>query len=415
MADPLTSSDVWRLERGWGASPMASPEERKRLYSAGELPMSSGDIVRMAEGRGISPMAGQAEKEAWVAGEVQAGRRPETDLPMAYGGIGERPEATTRRGLRMQQEWDKRYEMMVDQQEAARQADMDEKRYAIDLAREERQRRAGDATINAAYAKEMRDLEIEKQSDRAMKSILGTTLPDGQRTRPINVNDDDAVERIQSVVALNPYGMESQIVKETVSMMLNDALDIRQRGIEAQTATRDQDVKSKVALARDLGAYGMSIADFTENGVVNFEKANEAVGKAYAAGKTAELERAETKEQRGAISDKINSAEKELLKIRARAAAAQKRLETRPNSKDFQTEFDAAVTEQSIMEDEINRLNRALGVEPQRPQELATPQAGGQQPQQRELSQQDQVALNWANANPNDPRSQKIKAKLGVQ
>jgi hypothetical protein len=31
------------------------------------------------------------------------------------------------------------------------------------------------------------------------------------------------------------------------------------------------------------------------------------------------------------------------------------------------------------------------------------------------LSPQDQQALNWANSNPNDPRSAQIKKRLGVQ
>jgi hypothetical protein len=41
--------------------------------------------------------------------------------------------------------------------------------------------------------------------------------------------------------------------------------------------------------------------------------------------------------------------------------------------------------------------------------ELSVPQAG------RALGTQDQEALNWANANPNDPRSAQIKQRLGVQ
>ena len=324
----------------------------------------------MADGSTFSsPRITQEEIDARIGARVGGGNVQGQDFA-SWGynqPIGDFGTAypKSRRKMRMEAEFEKYQTEQLQQQRMMQQMEDDQKRLELQSIQEERMQRAERSAIDAALAKESRELEIETQADRAMKSILGTTLPNGQRTRPINVNDDDAVERLQSAIASNPYGMEKQIVKETISTMLNDALDIRQRGIEAQTATRDQDVKSKVALAKDLGAYGMSIADFTENGVVNFEKANEAVGKAYAAGKTAELERAETKEQRGAISDKINSAEKELLKIRARAAAAQKRLETRPNSKDFQTEFDAAVTEQSIMEDEINRLNRALGGERQ--------------------------------------------------
>jgi hypothetical protein len=127
MAEPLTSSDMWRIRSGWGASPTASIEERKRFAAAGELPLSSENVARLAEGRGISPMASTAEKEAWVASEVMTGQRDPMDLPKAYGGMGDRPEATTRRGLRMQQEWDKQYEIMMEEQKMAQQMEYQKK------------------------------------------------------------------------------------------------------------------------------------------------------------------------------------------------------------------------------------------------------------------------------------------------
>jgi hypothetical protein len=40
---------------------------------------------------------------------------------------------------------------------------------------------------------------------------------------------------------------------------------------------------------------------------------------------------------------------------------------------------------------------------------------GGDGPSSRELSPEDKSALNWANQNPNDPRSRQIKQRLGVQ
>jgi len=263
MAEPLTSSDIIRERMGFGVSPLASGETRRAYSEAGLSPLGTQERERFERGAGISPMASTAEKDAWVAAEVMAGQRDPMELPKDYGGLGDRPEATTRRGLRMQQEWDKQYEMMVNQQEVARQVDIEEKKYAIDLAREERQKRTEEASIDVAYAKEMRDLEIEKQSDRAMKSIIGTTLPNGQRTRPINVNEDDAVERIQSVVASNPYGMESQIVKETVSMMLNDALNIRQGKIDQ---SKQQELAAANLSARTLKPMS-EFGEYNEQGI----------------------------------------------------------------------------------------------------------------------------------------------------
>lgn len=217
MAEPLTSSDVWRLERGWGASPMASPEERKRLYSAGELPMSSGDIVRMAEGRGISPMASQAEKEAWVAGEVQAGRRPETDLPMAYGGIGERPEATTRRGLRMQQEWDKRYEMMIQEQELARKIELENRQSALQ-GREVTLRERQEARLQAAEAKRQdEDLKVSEQADLALNEVLGGFDPAGNPISGLDPDAPDYMQRRNDIIKRYPKATKDDAFKTAIA------------------------------------------------------------------------------------------------------------------------------------------------------------------------------------------------------
>lgn len=402
MAEPLTSSDIWRIQRGFGVSELASPEEKKRFAAAGVAPLTTGARQRFEEGRGISPMAGAAEKEAWVAAEVLAGRRDPMELPKTYGGLGERPEATTRRNYRMQQEWDKRYETMIQEQEAARQADMESKKFAIEQAREERQRRAEESAVEAELAKEQRDLEIETQADRAMKSILGTTLPDGQRTRSINVNEDDAVERIQSVIASNPYGMEKQIVKETIAMMLNDALSIRQRKLESQAAAIDEDTKARVGIARELAANGLSIAEFSKDGRVNFEAANTALGEAIRKKEEGKEAAIDEREQKRTLRRQKAATETELVKIKAQVGRFEKLRPTADNLR----ELEAARVSQGIFEDDINRINRELGEESQAPaQPVATP----------ELSPRDQSALDWANANPDDPRSQRIKQRLGVE
>jgi hypothetical protein len=137
--------------------------------------------------------------------------------------------------------------------------------------------------------------------------------------------------------------MEDQATKEIVTQMLKDAADTKQEKIDTELATKDAIAKEKVALAKDLGVYGMSVSDFTKDGKIDFEAANAAM--------------------RSAVASKINDAEKELLKVRAREAAAQRRVEARPTVKDFQTELEAAQIERGILEDEVNRLNRMLGGE----------------------------------------------------
>jgi hypothetical protein len=59
------------------------------------------------------------------------------------------------------------------------------------------------------------------------------------------------------------------------------------------------------------------------------------------------------------------------------------------------------------------RLNRAEA-ELKVAERAKRPQAGGTQPKPKELNPRDKSALDWANANPDDPRSSKIKQRLGV-
>ena len=261
MAEPLTSSDIIRERMGFGVSPLASGETRRAYAEAGLSPLGTQARQRFEEGRGISPMASAQEKEAWKMAEFMGGQREQA--PISYGGIGDRPVGASRRDIRMQAEWDKRQTEQLQMQRMMQQMEDDQKRLELQSIQEERMQRAERSAIDAALAKESRELEIETQADRAMKSILGTTLPNGQRTRPINVNDDDAVERIQSVVASNPYGMESQIVKETVSMMLNDALNIRQGKIDQ---SKQQELAAANLSARTLKPMS-EFGEYNEQGI----------------------------------------------------------------------------------------------------------------------------------------------------
>lgn len=399
MAEPLTSSDIWRTQRGWGVSPLASEEERKRFAAAGESPLTTQARERFETGRGISPMASQSEREAWKVAEIQAGTRSPMELPESYGGMGDRPKATTRRGFRMQQEWDKQYEMMRKQEEEAREENRFLMSYELQRQQEERMKGAQDLQIQAGLAKQSRQQDVERQAQDIMNNIVGFTRPDGSKQSPINVNDEDAPERLQMLIANNRRGMESQDVKEVVTMMLNDALDIR--------AKRDEeimsDIKAKAGLAKDLSTNGLSIGEFTKDGKIDYVAASDALGKAIAKGRVEE-------EERKSSTAIVNDLQKDVIKIRGEVARYQKLLEASPSNREVSKQLQGALADQGVLEDEINRLSRPReggATESEGPTTTESPA--------KELSQQDKTALNWANANPDDPRAKRIKDKLGVQ
>ena len=376
MAEPLTSSDIIRERMGFGVSPMASAETRRAYAEAGLSPLGTQARQRFEEGRGISPMASASEKEAWVAAEVKAGQRPESDLPEFYGGLGERPEATTRRGFRMQQEWDKKQEMMIAQQEAARQIEERDREYALRFQDQQNQMEDRNIARDAALAKASREAKIKDQSKSIREAFLGATLPDGRKINPIDLNSDEAVERIQRTIYMNDFGMEDQATKEMASMFLDDALRLREKRATEFAEQEKASTEARVGLAKDLAQNGLSIADFSEKGKVDFEKANVALGEALKKkGEEQEVQKDE-REQRHDLRRQKATAETELVKIKSQVGRFEK---LRPTANNL-TELEAARVSQGIFEDEINRINRELGEEAQT---SATPT--GQRPTARDI------------------------------
>lgn len=76
--------------------------------------------------------------------------------------------------------------------------------------------------------------------------------------------------------------------------------------------------------------------------------------------------------------------------------------------------------EQNVLKDAISRIKPFEYTPSYTPPAStgAAPPAGSSAPSaapQRQLSPQDQAALDWANAHPQDPRSEKIKQRLGIK
>lgn len=219
MAEPLTSSDIWRIEAGWGTSPMASPEERRRFAAAGEIPLSSENVARLAEGRGISPMASAAEKEAWKMGEYMTGRREQA--PVEYGGIGDRPTGTSRRSIRMQAEYDEAQKQALEQQRIMQQMDLQQRA-------ESRLQRSQDLEMEKYRLGEERESRVIDEAGMIVDAIRGAVGPDGKViANPIRPEDDNAIERLEGLGRFK-FGMENKSAQDMWSNLYNDALKFRE-------------------------------------------------------------------------------------------------------------------------------------------------------------------------------------------
>jgi len=254
MAEPLTSDDILRERMGFGVSPLASQATREAYAGAGLSPLDTHARERFAAGAGLPTMTSQADKDAWMMAEHMAGKREEA--PIAYGGLGDRPVGGSRRARRMQDEWDKKKAEIIDRESKIQGMEMAQREYDIKRRRFEMDEAASRLAAD-------RQEEVEKQGQSIMQSIVGATLPDGTRLRPINIHDEDAVERLQSLAATNRLGMENPSARSALEMMLKDATDIRNAQLQLSQA---QELEAANISAQSGNPFGQ-MGTYTESGI----------------------------------------------------------------------------------------------------------------------------------------------------
>lgn len=315
---------------------------------------------RRAWGWGPSELASPEEKRAWAQLEM-----PQNATPIQR--LGDRPLGITRRGIRMQAEWDAQYAQALEQQRLLQQMEMEQRRFGLQAMGEQRLQREQDLRLKEFEMVEDRNNRIQNEASAIVDGIRGAKLPDGTVVNPIRPEDDNALERLENLARLN-FGMKDETAQKMWNTLYNDALEYRQNVATAQARQSAQEAEAKVGLVKELATIGKSIADFTkEDGRIDFEAANAALGEAIRTGEEQKAIRAEEREEKRNINSQISKLETDLTKVRGQVGRFQKLLEVRKNSQ-TQADLDAALVEQGILEDEINRLNRLRGGE-------ATPQS----------------------------------------
>jgi hypothetical protein len=326
---------------------MATPEEQT-LNRAARDP-------RRQFGWEVSPMASPEEKRAWSELAM-----PQNATPIQR--LGERPLGISRRGMRMQAEWDAQYTQALEQQRAIQQMEMEQRRFGLQMMGEQRMQREQDLRLKEFELEEDRNGRIQSEAGAIIDGIRGARLPDGTVVNPIRPEDDNALERLENLGRLN-FGMKDESAQRMWNTLYNDALEYRQNALTAQTRDLAREAEAKVGLVKELAVAGKSIADFTkEDGRIDFEAANAAIGEAIRTGEEQKIIRGEEREEKRNINSQISKLETDLTKIRGEVGRYQKLLEARKNS-ETQRALDGALVEQSILEDEVNRLNRLRGGE----------------------------------------------------
>jgi hypothetical protein len=266
----------------------------------------------------------------------------------------------------MQEEWDKRREQQLQEVQMAQQMSMQQRQIAL----QERDQFIQDSEFNRKLKEYEAEQDIRGQAEMESNNILdwlGGRAVDNQGN-PIAKPDPKTPEfqtEFLRRLSENPLGAELNKGIVDQYMGANKTyLDAQQTKQEKEAQRATQETQARVGLARDLASVGKSISQFTkEDGSIDFESANVALGEAMKAGEEEKIVRAETREEKRNINSQISKIETDLAKIRGQVGRYQKLLETK-KSADTQKELDAALVNQGILEDEVNRLNRLRGGEP---------------------------------------------------
>jgi hypothetical protein len=203
--------------REWGASPMASPEERAAFEFVKKRPL------------------------------VESGKISVRELPEAYGG---RPQGSSRRAIRMQQAWDAGYAAELDRQEQLRQIEEFNKAMRIrDLEIQTKQ-------MDLQSKKE--EALFEKQTQAEQSSQFLGFQQFANKLVEQKLNPFDSYAAVTDYLSDNPQLANNPLVQKSVYYFEQNAAAEKQR-IDNSSAKA---VNSVVSAALQAGMTEGDIAKF---------------------------------------------------------------------------------------------------------------------------------------------------------
>jgi len=254
--------------REWGASPMASPEERAAYEFVEKRPL------------------------------VESGELSARDLPEDYGG---RPQGSSRRAFRMQQAWDAGYAAEMERQKQMQEMEMEQKRFSLQLDSEKRLQGQYQLELDAALKRSARENRIQEEAKAIQDAIiggkyLGETEGVPQFSQPIRPDDDDAVDRLREI-SRNRLGMENPAALAMWKDLYEDAQKYQEAKAESAIETRDKNLSYIVDQQKEAASLGVDVAPyFTQDAQTGEITAVDQIGLSEALGK-AQKENIEKKKQ----------------------------------------------------------------------------------------------------------------------
>lgn len=209
-----------------------------------------------------SIMASPEEKAAYAAQQVRSGNAPESELPEAYGG---RPQGTTRRSMRMQAAWDAAAALEIERQKALKEEE--NSRVALQLRINEDARQQAQMEINkaASVQADLKENTIKEHALELANAITGYIKPDGTFQKGISIDDEDAVEKLQSLAIKYDQAGNNPIASELYKTKLKDAIEKRNNKIEKSRLGELSALDLSIRTNKPMSAFG----EYDERGVFN--------------------------------------------------------------------------------------------------------------------------------------------------
>lgn len=289
-----------------------------------------------------------------------------------------------RRQIRMQEDWDKRRAAQLEEQRALQAMDIQQKQFEMSLR--DQQMQEDDFYYN-------RGLKEAEQKIKAQQLSEATAIING--LNQLDPRDPEYQQKRAKIFGNNPLGSADPNVQK-VATEYEAANTVYVNSAQKQAAEREE-IQEKFSEARQLGVSEKQLStvediDDAGNRFINTEKLQRLIDTTKGALTLKEEERKEGGEEYKPMS--VEQAQDELDIAQAEFDALK------------ESEIDDTDPSYVRAESRFRRAEAQLKVSQGRTKD-------GKKP--KELGPIDKSALDWANANPDDPRSSRIKQRLGVE
>jgi len=190
-----------------------------------------------------SAFASPEEREAYAAQQVKAGELPSSSLSEAYGG---RPQGTTRRAIRMQEQWDKQRAAQIEEARSLQAMDIEQKQFEMGLR--DQQMQEDDFYYNRGLKEAEQKLQAQQRAEaRAITSGITQLDP----------RSPDYQKNLAALFGNNPLGAADENVQK-VAAQYGAANEVYMNSLVTQSEQQKKDAEEQAKIQADIVKYELT-------------------------------------------------------------------------------------------------------------------------------------------------------------